>query len=68
MATLRTDTTATAVVARLEHHAKERYDGAPEVALLRWSNAGHPGATVLLYTDGLVERLDALCDGVLRLL
>jgi serine phosphatase RsbU (regulator of sigma subunit) len=95
METLQVDTTATALVARLE----------PEV--LRWSNAGHPppmlvdadgsvrelasspdlllglepatsrqehvagwqpGATVLLYTDGLVERRgQSLDQGMLRL-
>jgi PAS domain S-box-containing protein len=93
MRTLQVSTTATAVVARLEQIAPDRYQ-------LRWSNAGHPpplvampgpggavavralwpeqanlllglhpetdrsedtvvlpdGATVLLYTDGLVER------------
>ncbi len=90
---LQVDTTATAVVARLEQNDDERQRG---VTRVRWSNAGHPpamvlnpdrsvvvlggieadlllgiepgteraeaaitldrGATVLLYTDGLVER------------
>ena len=90
---LQVDTTATAVVARLEQEPDERAAG---TARLRWSNAGHPppiavradgtvelldgsdadlllgidhttprveqvvelerGATVLLYTDGLIER------------
>ncbi len=90
---LQVDTTATAVVARLEQDAD---DMARALTRLRWSNAGHPppmavrpdgsvvvltgtevdlllgidplssrhesvvslerGATVLLYTDGLVER------------
>ncbi len=99
---LQVDTTATAVVARLEQTSME-YDR--EVRLLRWSNAGHPppmivnpgcsvtvldgpdpdlllgidprtrraestitlasGATVLLYTDGLVERRgQSLDDGI----
>lgn len=99
---LQVDTTATAVVARLEQRRAE-YDR--EVRLLRWSNAGHPppmvvspgcsvtvldgpdpdlllgidprtrraestviledGATVLLYTDGLVERRgQCLDDGI----
>ncbi len=90
---LQVDTTATAVVARLEQTDEEKERG---VTRLRWSNAGHPppmviqpegavlpllgvevdlllgidphsprtesvvsldrGSTVLLYTDGLVER------------
>ncbi len=90
---LQVETTATAVVARLEQDADELARG---ITRLRWSNAGHPppmavqpdgsvlalpgvevdlllgidpvsprhesvvaldrGATVLLYTDGLVER------------
>ena len=102
MQTLRIDTTATAVVARLEQTPDERSRG---VTRLRWSNAGHPppmvlqpdgtvtalpeveadlllgidptstrgeseitmdrGATVLLYTDGLVERRgQSLDDGL----
>ncbi|HET9689725.1 MAG TPA: SpoIIE family protein phosphatase [Acidimicrobiales bacterium] len=123
MATLRVDTTATAVVARLELDDVVAADPAtvaiaaaasePGAAAsgrrlqLRWSNAGHPPpmlldtsgaatalastpdlllgvqpgagrsehvtplaapATVLLYTDGLVERRDeAITDGVERL-
>jgi PAS domain S-box-containing protein len=100
--TLRTDITATAVVARLEQSDDQRDR---RVANLRWSNAGHPpplivdakgavtvaetseadlllgfdpttqraettltleaGATVLLYTDGLVERRgQSLGDGL----
>jgi len=95
MANLQLDTTATAIVARLEQDPDERGAG---LTRLRWSNAGHPpamvvdadgavqvlgtehadlllgvvpdsarqesvevlerGATVLLYTDGLVERRD----------
>jgi serine phosphatase RsbU (regulator of sigma subunit)/PAS domain-containing protein/anti-sigma regulatory factor (Ser/Thr protein kinase) len=106
MTTLQVDTTATAVVARLEV-AEELSDGP---TLLRWSNAGHPppvligpdgavrlldggspdlllgldpatdrveqsvalapGSTLLLYTDGLIERreqsLDAGLDHLVR--
>ncbi|CAA9366134.1 MAG: Uncharacterized, RsbU-domain-containing protein [uncultured Nocardioidaceae bacterium] len=105
METLGTDTTATAVVARLEQTQDER---SRALTRLRWSNAGHPppmvinpdgdvvelsavesdlllgldpdarrvesvvtldhGATVLLYTDGLVERRDQSLDVGLRLL
>ena len=97
------DTTATAVVARLEQTDDE---AVREVTRLRWSNAGHPppmvihpdggvvelsavesdlllglepdarrvesvvtldrGATVLLYTDGLVERRGQSLDEGLR--
>ena len=105
MQTLRIDTTATVIVARLEQTADERRRG---VTRLRWSNAGHPppvvlqpdgtvtvlpegeadlllgidptsargesevvldrGATVLLYTDGLVERRgQSLDDGLTEL-
>lgn len=99
------DTTATAVVARLEQTEDELERG---VTRLRWSNAGHPppmvvmpdgsvspltsleadlllgidpgtprvetqvvldrGATVLLYTDGLVERRGQGLDEGLALL
>ena len=103
------ETSATAVVARLEQTAEERATG---VTRLRWSNAGHPpplvlhpdgdvrmleigeadlllgidassrreehevalgrDSTVLLYTDGLVERrgqsLDVGIDRLRRLL
>ena len=110
--TLQVDTTATAVVARLEQTPAEVAAG---VTRLRWSNAGHPppvvleadgavrvldgqspdlllgldpatdraehevvlerGATVLLFTDGLVERrgedldagLERLCAELERL-
>jgi hypothetical protein len=101
MRTLEVDTTATAVVARLERTGTG-------LAQLRWSNAGHPppmvltpdggvhalgspesdlllgldpatprvehvaplqpGATVLLYTDGLVERRGQSLDVGLQLL
>jgi PAS domain S-box-containing protein len=105
MQTLRIDTTATVVVARLEQTDDERDRG---ITRLRWSNAGHPppmvvlpdgtvtvlpeveadlllgidpssergeseivldrGSTVLLYTDGLVERRgQSLDDGLAKL-
>lgn len=115
VSTLQIDTTATALVARLEQNAEER---AAHVARLRWANAGHTpplviqppapsadgeprngravvlwadspdlllglnphvdraetvhtltrGATVLLYTDGLVERRgQSLDEGIDRL-
>jgi PAS domain S-box-containing protein len=102
---LAVDTTATAVVARLEQTQAQYECG---VRLLRWSNAGHPpplavgpdgaitmleacepdlllgidprtprtestillesGATVLLYTDGLVERREQGLDEGIQLL
>ncbi len=103
--TLRSEITATVVVARLEQSPEERDRG---LTSLRWSNAGHPppmlitedgtvtpleadeadlllgldpttprvesavtlrrGATVLLYTDGLVERRgQSLGDGLAQL-
>ncbi|QNN51581.1 GAF domain-containing SpoIIE family protein phosphatase [Nocardioides mesophilus] len=101
--TLRLDTTATAVVARLE---QSKEDLAAGITRLRWSNAGHPpavivdaqggtrlladhdlllgvltgterreselllerGATLLMYTDGLVERrFEELHLGIERL-
>ncbi|GAA4969564.1 SpoIIE family protein phosphatase [Kineococcus glutinatus] len=102
---LQVDTTATAVVARIEQSQDER---ARDITRLRWSNAGHPppmlltpdgtvtalaghgpdlllgvsadylradsaitvdrGSTVLLYTDGLVERRGQPLDqGINRL-
>jgi len=105
MQVLQVDTTATALVARLEQTPQERERG---VTRLRWSNAGHPpplvvtadghvvalpdadadlllgidpdlarseaevalehGTTVLLHTDGLVERRgQSLDDGLTRL-
>jgi PAS domain S-box-containing protein len=105
MRTLRIDTTATALVARLEQTPEERTLG---ITRLRWSNAGHPpplvlrpdgtvsalpdvepdlllgidpstprtesevvldrGDTVLLHTDGLVERRgQSLDDGLAQL-
>jgi serine phosphatase RsbU (regulator of sigma subunit) len=105
MATLRTNTLATAAVARFEQTPEEAELG---VTRMRWANAGHlpplvinpdgsvaelatwkgdlllgvdpeaqrresvvtlePGATVLLYTDGLIERRDADLDaGIVRL-
>jgi PAS domain S-box-containing protein len=105
METLGADTTATAVVARLEQNEDEE---SRDVTRFRWSNAGHPppmvikpdgdvvelsavesdlllgldpdarriesvvtldrGATVLLYTDGLVERRGQSLDAGLRAL
>jgi serine phosphatase RsbU (regulator of sigma subunit) len=105
MRTLQVDTTATAVVARLEQTPEEREAG---VTRLVWSNAGHPppmlvtdegevrmlaaesadlllgikpetrraeteceldrGATLLLFTDGLVERRGQPIDEGLELL
>jgi len=54
--------TATALGARVEEPSVPTSDRA---RILRWSNAGHPlspGATVLLYTDGLVEHRNATLD------
>ncbi len=53
--TLQVDTTATAVVARLEQTSEEVEQG---VTRLRWSNAGHP-PPVILTTDGTVQVLEA---------
>lgn len=50
---LEVDTTATVVVARVEHSAEEQAAGR---ARLRWSNAGHP-PPMLLRGDGTVEVL-----------
>jgi serine phosphatase RsbU (regulator of sigma subunit) len=99
------DTTATAIVARIEQTFDERHRG---ITHLRWSNAGHPppmvinpdgavvalpgteadlllgvdpasprteasitldrGATILLFTDGLIERRDQpISDGLVLL-
>lgn len=55
METLQAETTATAVVARLEQTDDERDRG---VTRLRWSNAGHP-PPMLLQTDGSVTVLDS---------
>jgi serine phosphatase RsbU (regulator of sigma subunit)/PAS domain-containing protein len=54
METLQVETTATAVVARLEQTAEERHLG---LTRLRWSNAGHP-APMTLQPDGTVAVLD----------
>jgi PAS domain S-box-containing protein len=105
MATLRTETLATAAIARFEQTPEELARG---LTRMRWANAGHlpplvvnpdgtvaelatwrgdlllgvdasanrrenvvtldRGATVLLYTDGLIERRDADLDaGLIRL-
>jgi serine phosphatase RsbU (regulator of sigma subunit) len=102
MESLRLETTATAVVARLERHLRPGADAGEEV-VLRWAHAGHPpalllapggdvvrladidrndlllgldpsvhrgeqaaflepGAILLFYTDGLVERRDRDVD------
>ncbi len=75
MGLLRLPTLVTAAVARLEQVPAEVGAGTTR---LRWSNAGRPGresvavldrgTTVLLYTDGLVERRDSDLDqGQVRL-
>lgn len=51
---LQVETTATAVIARLEQAGSDRADG---LRTLRWSNAGHPPPMALL-PDGTVEVLD----------
>lgn len=51
--TLRLDTTATAVVARLEQTPQEKADG---ITRLRWSTAGHP-PPIVLRPDGTVHYL-----------
>lgn len=54
MEVLEVDTTATAVVARLEQDGAQR---ARDETTLRWSNAGHPPPMVI-YPDGVVRVLD----------
>ena len=54
LSTLEVETTATAVVARLEQTSSEREE---EVTRLRWSNAGHP-PPVVVHPDGSVQVLD----------
>jgi PAS domain S-box-containing protein len=58
---LRLETTATAVVARIEQDADDRERG---VARLRWSNAGHP-PPMMLAPDGTAELLTALRPNLL---
>jgi PAS domain S-box-containing protein len=60
MESLRLETTATAVVARLERHPRAGADAGEEV-VLRWSHAGHPPA-LMLSPGGEVTRL-ADADG-----
>ncbi|HSU03838.1 MAG TPA: SpoIIE family protein phosphatase [Nocardioides sp.] len=55
MQSLRLETTATAVVARLERHPRPGAHVGEEV-VLRWAHAGHPPA-LLLAPDGAVTRL-----------
>ena len=55
MESLRLETTATAVVARLERHPRPGAHAGEEV-VLRWAHAGHPPA-LLLGPDGDVSRL-----------
>jgi len=55
MESLRLETTATAVVARLERHPRPGAHASEEV-VLRWAHAGHPPA-LLLSPDGDVTRL-----------
>ncbi len=61
MHTLRLDTMATVVAARVEQSSRERAEG---VATLRWSSAGHP-APLLLEPDGTVRSLDGTGPGLL---
>ena len=60
METLVLETTATAVVARIERHPRPGAEPGEEV-VLRWAHAGHPPA-LLLGPDGAVTRLAEL-DG-----
>jgi PAS domain S-box-containing protein len=55
MESLQLETTATAVVARIERHPRPGA-GAGEEVVLRWAHAGHPPA-LLLRPDGTVSRL-----------
>ncbi len=55
MESLRLETTATAVVARIERHPRPGAHAGEEV-VLRWAHAGHPPA-LLLHPDGAVTRL-----------
>lgn len=55
MESLRLETTATAVVARLERHPRPGAHAGEEV-VLRWAHAGHPPA-LLLSPDGDITRL-----------
>ncbi len=64
MESLRLETTATAVVARLEWHPRPGAHAGEEV-VLRWAHAGHPPG-LLLNPDGDVSRLaDATANDLL---
>jgi PAS domain S-box-containing protein len=65
MQSLRLETTATAVVARLEHHPRPGAEVGEEV-VLRWAHAGHPPA-LLVRPDGEVTRLADVEDNDLLL-
>ena len=65
MESLRLETTATAVVARLEHHPRPGAEVGEQV-VLRWAHAGHPPA-LLVRTDGTVTRLADVEDNDLLL-
>ncbi len=65
MESLRLETTATAVVARLEHHPRPGAEVGEEV-VLRWAHAGHPPA-LLVRPDGTVTRLADVEDNDLLL-
>lgn len=65
MESLRLETTATAVVARLEHHPRPGAEVGEQV-VLRWAHAGHPPA-LLVRPDGEVIRLADIEDNDLLL-
>jgi serine phosphatase RsbU (regulator of sigma subunit) len=65
MQTLHLETTATAVVARLEHHPRPGAEVGEQV-VLRWAHAGHPPA-LLVRPDGDVVRLADVEDNDLLL-
>ncbi|WP_200948241.1 SpoIIE family protein phosphatase [Nocardioides sp. Soil774] len=65
MESLQLETTATAVVARIERHPRPGA-GAGEEVVLRWAHAGHPPA-LLLRPDGTVTRLADVEDNDLLL-
>ncbi|RYC13910.1 PAS domain S-box protein [Nocardioides zhouii] len=65
MDTLRLETTATAVVARLEHHPRPGAELGEQV-VLRWAHAGHPPA-LLIRPNGEVTRLADVEDNDLLL-
>ncbi|MCF6377382.1 SpoIIE family protein phosphatase [Nocardioides KLBMP 9356] len=65
MESLHLETTATAVVARLEHHPRPGAAAGEEV-VLRWAHAGHPPA-MLMGPDGSITRLADVEDNDLLL-